>query len=166
VPLTGARWKLAVELPANSGPRAAITHGYYARGAIDLTVSFNAPGYPAGATVASLEAVDEATGLTLANAPVVAGANPAVLQETHLRLTLPDEAGHDVQLAAGGTGPAPMNLAGVDLAVRYDFEVLDLTDTMNAFNTHVSIFDAHPNARAHRVIAESVLKELDRLGRR
>jgi hypothetical protein len=165
VPLPDARWKMAVELPANSGPRAAITRGYYARGAIDVTVSFKAPGYPAGAAVASLEAVDEATGGTLAHVPIVAGANPDELQEVRLRLALPDQKGHDVQLAAGATGPGPIGLAGVDLAVRYDFDVLDLTDTLNTFDTHVSIFDAHPNPRAHRVIAESVLKELDKLGR-
>jgi hypothetical protein len=34
--------------------------------------------------------------------------------------------------------------------------VLDLSDRMNTFDTHVSVFDAHPNERAHQVMAEEL----------
>jgi hypothetical protein len=56
-----------------------------------------------------------------------------------------------------------VDLASIDLGVNYGFEVVDLTETMNAFDTHVSIFDAHPNRRAHRVIAERLFEELTKL---
>ena len=39
-------------------------------------------------------------------------------------------------------------------------EVVDLTEPLNAFNTHASVFDAHPNEAAHRVIAEHVYRVL------
>ena len=42
-------------------------------------------------------------------------------------------------------------------------DVLDLAEPLNHFNTHASLFDAHPNEAAHRVIAEQVRRVLLRL---
>ncbi len=166
VPLPDGRWKQAVQLPAHSGPRAIVTRGYYARGKMDLTVTFKATGYDAGARTGSLEAMDQDTGATLATAPLIVGSRPNTLQLMRLRLALPDGEAHQVQLAVGGTGSAPVDLASIDLGVSYTFDVLDLANTMNTIDTHVSIFDAHPNSRAHRMMAESVFKELSNLERR
>jgi lysophospholipase L1-like esterase len=162
VALPDARWKQAVQLPPHSGPRAIVTRGYYARRRLDVTVSFRAVGLAEGSPAATLEAVDLETGATLAAAPLVVGSSPHGLEQTHLRLTLPDS-GREVQLAIGGTAARPVDLASIDLGVNYGFEVVDLTETMNAFDTHVSIFDAHPNRRAHRVIAERLFEELTKL---
>jgi hypothetical protein len=52
-------------------------------------------------------------------------------------------------------------LASIDVPVDYGFEVVDLTDALNTFDTHASIFDAHPNERAHQVIADQILRALE-----
>jgi hypothetical protein len=38
--------------------------------------------------------------------------------------------------------------------------VVDLAEPLNSFNTHASVFDAHPNEAAHRVIAEHVYRAI------
>jgi hypothetical protein len=47
-------------------------------------------------------------------------------------------------------------LSNISIPVDYGFTVLDLTQTLNTFNTHASAFDAHPNERTHAVIADTV----------
>jgi lysophospholipase L1-like esterase len=50
-----------------------------------------------------------------------------------------------------------MSVDTVSLPVTYPgLSVIDLTARMNTFDTHVSVFDAHPNERAHQVIAEEL----------
>jgi hypothetical protein len=44
--------------------------------------------------------------------------------------------------------------------VDYAIEVLDLTEALNTFDTHASIFDAHPNVAAHKVIADEAFRVL------
>lgn len=157
-----ARWKRTVRLPANAAPRAIVTRGYYARGAMDVGVTFAAGARAPGAAAASLDLIDQATQATLVSAPLVATTDAGALQTVRLHLELPDNDGRDVQLAIGGT-TTDVEIASVDLQVSYGFHVLDLTDTMNTFETHVSIFDAHPNPAAHKVIAAAVAAELARL---
>jgi hypothetical protein len=41
--------------------------------------------------------------------------------------------------------------------------VVDVTESLMGFNTHASMFDAHPNERAHDVMAQEVLAALERL---
>jgi lysophospholipase L1-like esterase len=57
----------------------------------------------------------------------------------------------------------PVNDRMRELAAKHEYRVVDLTDAMNTFNTHASIFDAHPNEQAHAVIAEHVLKAIEEL---
>lgn len=166
VALPDGPWKQAVRLPAHAPPRAILTHGYYARGSMDVAITF-AAGLPAGAVAATVELVDFAHQTTLATAPLTVGATsgegaPSSLHTARLRLTLPFDEGRDVQIAIGQTTTG-VDVASIDLRVDYGFEVLDLTDTMNTFNTHVSIFDAHPNQAAHKVIAQAVAAELERI---
>lgn len=60
-------------------------------------------------------------------------------------------AGDDVEVEVGTIG----------LDVRYpNLEVLDPTDILNTFDTHVSIFDAHPNERAQGVLAQLLYERL------
>jgi hypothetical protein len=45
----------------------------------------------------------------------------------------------------------------MSLPIRYEgLEVLDLADRLNTFNTHASLFDSHPNARAHAEVAKAL----------
>lgn len=49
---------------------------------------------------------------------------------------------------------AVFSLADLRVPLRYPkLTVMDLTSDLTGFDTHVSLFDAHPNARAHEVIA-------------
>jgi hypothetical protein len=61
----------------------------------------------------------------------------------------------------GGYPLQPINDRMKALAAKHGYAVVDLTDVMNTFNTHASIFDAHPNERAHALIAAEVLKALE-----
>lgn len=161
VPKPDARWKQAVRLPARSGRQAIVTRGYYAKGSMDVTIVFSCL-VPHGEIAATVEAIDLEKQTTLVSAPLAADDAPGGLWTAHLSLTLPDDAGHDVQIAIGDT-TVELDVASIDLRVDYGFDVLDLTDTMNTFDTHVSIFDAHPSPRAHKVLGDAVARELTRL---
>jgi lysophospholipase L1-like esterase len=50
-----------------------------------------------------------------------------------------------------------LSVESFGIAVRYErLDVVDLKDRLNRGDTHVSVFDAHPNARAHDEIAAAV----------
>jgi len=159
------KWKQAVRVPSSAPPRSIITRPYYARGEVTLIATFAAPDSPSGTAVGTLEAVDPETGVTMAAAPLVSRKAGDALQEVSVQLQLQDDKGRGVQLAFGTAGGGDVLLASVDLRVNYGFDVLDLTETMNGFDTHVSIFDAHPNPAAHRVVAEQVFTKLAALER-
>lgn len=54
-----------------------------------------------------------------------------------------------------------LSIDSVTLPVRYArIEVVDPTDQLNTFNTHVSVFDAHPNERAHGVLADVLYERI------
>ncbi|MCA1585665.1 MAG: hypothetical protein LC791_13165 [Acidobacteria bacterium] len=156
-----APWKQAVRLPAHAGRTAVVTHAYYTRRALDLTVTFAAEALDPGAVVATVSAIDPITHATVVSAPLVAQSSRG-LQTARLHLGFPDNEGREVQVAVGATAE-DVEVASIDLEVDYGFHVLDLTDTMNTFDTHVSVFDAHPNAQAHKVVAQRVAAELTRL---
>jgi lysophospholipase L1-like esterase len=146
-----------VRLPAGAAPRAVITRdGYFARDALEVVVRFASASAPAGTEVATLDALDEESGTVLASASIVSRQADSALQDARVLLDLPDGVDHHVRLAVGPASANEIDLASLDLVVDHGFEVLDLTDTLNTFDTHVSMFDAHPNARAHQMIAEEV----------
>lgn len=68
------------------------------------------------------------------------------------RLEAPVTAGVAVQVEATGAGAVAV--ASAALPVRYGIEVIDLAPHFGTMNTSASLFDAHPNAAAHRVMAE------------
>ena len=55
-------------------------------------------------------------------------------------------------------GPAIfLSVESMTVPVGYErLDVIDLSDRLNGFDTHASLFDAHPNARAHAVIADAL----------
>lgn len=163
VPKPDARWKVALRLPAHAGRASVLTHAYYARKSLDVAVTFSG-NVPHGEIAATVEAIDAETGETLASAPLPADDAPGELWTSRFTLTLPDDVGRDVKIGIGETA-ADLDLASIDLGVDFGFHVLDLTEALNTFDTHVSIFDAHPNPRAHKVVAEAVGRELERLER-
>jgi lysophospholipase L1-like esterase len=56
------------------------------------------------------------------------------------------------------SGPFAVGL--LSLPVDYGFTVVDPTAELNTFNTHASIFDSHPNERAHKLLAERLFQAL------
>lgn len=92
---------------------------------------------PIAERVVDAEALGASGGWTDVSLPFrIAGA----LQEVRWELDAP-----------GGTS---ISVDTVSIPVAYPrLDVLDLSDDLNRFDTHVSIFDAHPNARAHHEVA-------------
>jgi hypothetical protein len=103
-----------------------------------------------------VELIDAETNQVMATLPWTMPAPAA--QEIALRLPL--ESNYDVRFRVGSSGSAAFALTAIELPVNYGFEVLDLSGPLNTFDTHASIFDAHPNERAHRVIADHLLEML------
>lgn len=157
-----SRWKQVVRLPARAGSTAIVTHAYYARNALDLTVTFAGETLAPGVAIATVLAIDPNTHATVGSAPLVAESGARGVQSARVHLAFPDDEGREMQLAIGDT-TTEVDVASIDVKVDYGFHVLDLTDTLNTFDTHVSVFDAHPNPQAHKVVAQSVAAELTRL---
>jgi hypothetical protein len=145
--------------PAPMGPVIDTREYYFAPGdhEIDLTVSIDAN----VATFGTLDVVDAQTNEVLGTAPL--HTTPGGWHDVAVHVTTPERA-HFVRLRVTGNGQAPFSLARVAFPVDYGFEVVDLTGPLNTFNTHASIFDAHPNERAHRVMAEKVARALRKSG--
>lgn len=60
------------------------------------------------------------------------------------------------------TGVAAVSVSGAELPVRYGIEVIDLAPHFGGMNTAASLFDAHPNAAAHQVMADVLLDAIRR----
>jgi hypothetical protein len=99
------------------------------------------------------------------NEPVAAHAvdlqrGDGVYETLAIPLTVPGDRSRRVRFRLTASGRGAWAVASVGMSVDYRFEVLDLAEPLNQFNTHASIFDAHPNEAAHRVIAEQVHRVL------
>jgi hypothetical protein len=77
-----------------------------------------------------------------------------------VRLDVPGRAVSRLALRLTAARPGNWTLTNIALPVDYGFAVLDLAETLNTFNTHASSFDAHPNERAHQVMADVVFRAM------
>jgi hypothetical protein len=103
----------------------------------------------------ALEIVDAASSATLIHAEAQASGVEA--QSTvRFSVLLPGQGLQRIRLRVRSSGQPAWRLADIRVPVNYAFEVLDLTDTLNAFPTHASAFDAHPNEAAQRAMAEAL----------
>lgn len=72
-----------------------------------------------------------------------------------------DEHADDVEFQVAVDAGASVSTDTIGLAVSYPgLEVLDPTAALNTFDTHASLFDAHPNERAHGVLADVLFERL------
>jgi hypothetical protein len=63
----------------------------------------------------------------------------------------------DVRWLVRAAPDVGLSLEALSVPVSYErIDVLDLKERLNAFNTHVSLFDAHPNERAHAEVADAL----------
>ena len=146
---------------APEGPALETRNYYFSPGdhEIDLTVSIDAT-VP---TFGTLELIDAATNERLSTAPL--STSPGDWRDVTVQVVVPERS-RSVRLRISGNGRTAFSVAQVAVPVDYGFEVVDLTAALNTFNTHTSIFDAHPNERAHQLIAEKVLERLQKSGSR
>jgi hypothetical protein len=153
-----ARWRQAVAVPAATQGTVFETHSFYMpAGAFDVFVnaSTRAPG-----AFARIEVLDQGSGDVLYTAMVIPDEGSTDgWHDLRAHVDLPDR-GRLVRLRLSALGTADFVIASVDIPVDYGFKVVDLTQPLNTFNTHASIFDAHPNERAQKVIADHVFTAL------
>jgi hypothetical protein len=111
----------------------------------------------ASGTVEAIEIV--ADGRVLARREVAAAecAAPGAWSTVTVPIDLDAVLTKDVEWRITVVAGVRMSLDSISLPVSYDrLEVLDLKDLLNTFDTHASIFDSHPNARAHAEVAKAL----------
>jgi hypothetical protein len=148
------------------GPAIDTRDYVFAGGPIDVRVAVSidanartrdTPGTPG--TLGTLDLLDASTNEVLSTAPLAAA--PGGWRDVDVRLNVGDRA-RRTRLRLTANSSAPFAVGDIALPVDYGFTVVDLTASLNSFNTHASIFDAHPNERAHQVVAEKVLEALQK----
>jgi hypothetical protein len=158
-PREDAVWGQVVQVPAGTtGPAVETRPYYFGDGPLEVLVSLHAT---AAATpgIGVLEAFDAATNQLLDHRPLLVDPRGG-WQKARVRLDLRRTNGKLTRLRITLSQAPEVAIASIDVPVDYGFEVVELTDALNTFDTHASIFDAHPNVRAHQVIAEQVLGAL------
>jgi hypothetical protein len=155
-----ARWRQAVEVAAGTTGPVFETREYYlpAGGAdVTLSLSFEAAATGLFGTLDVIDATSNEVSSTFQLA-VPAGALTG-WQEVSVHPGSPDRSAL-VRLRLSSLGTTGFLVGNVGISIDYGFSVLDLTDDLNRFNTHASVFDAHPNERAHGVMAEKIVEAL------
>jgi hypothetical protein len=153
-------WHQALALPAGfTGPVAETREYVFQPGPLEaeVGVSRSGAGDPS-AGIATLQVIDNKSQEILAEHAIEVPAGQSGLQTVVVPLTIPGPDAHRVRFRVTSTGRAEWKLASIGAHVDYGIEVVDLTAVLNTFDTHASIFDAHPNAAAHKVIADEVYR--------
>ncbi len=155
-----AVWRQVVHVPAGTtGPAVETRPYYFGDGLLEVIVNLSASAAPAAA-IGSVEAFDDVTNLLLGSAPLILDPDTRGWQNAVARLDLKGTNQNMTRLRIVLSQPVGVAFASIDVPVDYGMTVVDLTEALNTFDTHASIFDAHPNERAHRVIADQVLRAL------
>jgi hypothetical protein len=155
VPLPGSRWEHAMQGRPELGVLRVQTSEYvFAPGVHDVILTI--AGAPARLSLGVLEAVDVTRNTVVSAATVDSGSGENISTQ-RVRLRLPGDSARRLALRVTASSPGSWALANIALQVDYGFQVIDLTEALNTFNTHASSFDAHPNERAHQVMADAVL---------
>jgi hypothetical protein len=154
----GAPHGHVVEVTAGSAPTVVQTHDYLvAPGRLQATFTILAHGDTR--ELGRVHLVDSVNRTVIASAVLARGtANP--LDELTVSFQVPGPESRRLAFQVESYRDAEWALANITMPVDYGFEVLDLTEPLNTFNTHTSSFDAHPNERAHQVMAEAAYAAL------
>lgn len=140
------------------------TRDYYLpEGVLEVGVRLSSD-TPAGVpAMLTMEAVDHVTNQVVGRGTAAVDVQARGSQPLPVKIDIRGTNGHSVRLRVVSPGAPALSLAAIDIPVDYGFTVVDLTEQLNTFNTHASMFDAHPNERAHAVMAQEVLAALERL---
>ena len=154
----GSRWGQIVQGNPALGPLSVQTADYlFAPG--NLEVVLTTEGAPPDGPLGVVEIVDIPRNVVVASA-LVQGGGRENIESHHLRLTLPGDRVRRLGIRLTASRPGTWGVANIALPLDYRFDLIDLTATLNTFNTHASSFDAHPNERAHQTMADVVFAAL------
>ena len=163
-PRPDAPWKQVVRVPAGAAGPVVETRDYYvSEGVLDVGLRLMCDNPSSGPAVLAVEAVDHVTNQIVGRVNVTIDAGATGWQQLPLKIDVRGTDGHSVRLRLVSPGSLALSLASIEIPVDYGFTVVDIIEPLNTFNTHASIFDAHPNERAHDVMAQEVLTALERL---
>lgn len=156
--LTGDALAVSAGTPAGEvahTPGVALAHGDYTA---TVMIRLEAP---ATGAVATLTVMRGDAGQTVASHDVEAAAlAPGTWTSVPVPFTLDGHVSPEVRLRIDTTGAAPVAVGRVELPVTYGIEVVDLAPEFGTMNTSASLFDAHPNAAAHAVMADVLARRL------
>jgi hypothetical protein len=162
-PRSDATWQQVVHVPADVAGAVIETRDYYVRqGVLDVGLRLACDSVPNAPAVLAVEAVDNVTNQVVGRGNTAIDMRARGWQQLPVRIDVRNTDGHSVRVRLVSPGALGFSLASIDIPVDYGFTVVNLTERLNTFNTHASMFDAHPNARAHAVMAEEVLAALER----
>ncbi len=159
-----AAWHQVVRVPAGViGPVVETRDYYVSEGALEVGLRLMCDGPSSVPVAVAVEIVDNVTNQIVGRGSAAVDVHARGWQQLRMRIDVRGAQGHNVRfrlVSGGGTG---LSLASIDTSVDYGFTVVDLTEPLRTFNTHASMFDAHPNEHAHLVIAQEVLATLARI---
>lgn len=160
-PDDAAPWKRGVRAMAGQlGPIVQTQEYLHDAGEATLTIAASlAESSRTPAQVGRVEVVDARSDELLGSAPIVLDGQSGY-QRVTLNVSITGGRIRRTRVRVHTTGAHAWTIGDIALSVRYGWEVIDLADPLNQFNTHASAFDAHPNEAAHRAIAEHVHRQL------
>ena len=155
----------ALRITAGTTGTVFETRDYYIgqRSNVDVNISVSAESAAGEAVLGAVELIDGETLTVVAHADIAVDRARTGWQQLPVHLKLDAKPGRSVRFRVTASGRSGFALASLEVPVDYGWTVIDLTEPLNTFNTHASIFDAHPNERAHGVIAEHVFAALERM---
>lgn len=159
-----AAWQQVVHVPTGiAGPVLETRDYYVTEGVLDVGLRVICDQPAKRAAVLAVEAVDNVTNQIVGRGNVGIDMDARGWQQLPVKVDIRGTHHHSVRFRVISPDALDVSLASIDIPVDYGFSVVDVTESLNRFNTHASIFDAHPNERAHAVLAQEVLAALERL---
>lgn len=137
-------------------PGVRLAHGAYTA-TLQLRLDAPAPGPMARVSLTRGADAQEVAALDVAASALTQGSWTTVRVPFTLDGAVSSDVSLRVQLAGGG-----LSVGRVELPVHYGIEVIDLQPHFGEMTTGASLFDAHPNAAAHAVMAQVLADRIQR----
>jgi hypothetical protein len=148
-----------VSIPAATLGAAISTKPFYPmRSPLEVVVNVGAR-VTTSQEVGRVELRDD-RGDPLSSAPIVIEAGNGERRDVTVHLDTQNMTRRYVWLVVHKTAPVPIEIASIGLNVDYGFTVVDPTNRLSGFDTHVNLYDAHPNPRAQQVVADAIYDAL------
>jgi hypothetical protein len=157
-----AREKQVLAIAASARGTVADSNDYlFMPGRVEVSIRFSTPTSESPAMqVGTFMLLDATSNEVLAAASLFAAPGNNGAQSVPVSVMITGTGPQRIRARITSTGAASWQAASVSFRVDYGMKVVDLAEPLNKFNTHASVFDAHPNEAAHRVIADHVYHAL------